>query len=107
MISPVSQRASSEGSGTGALFQLWFAANAPRNYREAIEIVEHSPFPTFQRELLERGILIQPPQEGLFLLSAAHSDDDIDLTLERATEAMPAVALAVAEGRVGPRGAVR
>ena len=78
-----------------------------RNYREAIAIVEQSPFPTFQRELLERGILIQPPQEGLFLLSAAHSDDDVELTLERAAEAMPAVALAIAEGRVGPRGAVR
>jgi glutamate-1-semialdehyde 2,1-aminomutase len=94
-------------TGTGAMFQLWFAATPPTNYREAIEIVEHSPFPTFQRELLDRGILIQPPQEGLFLPSSAHTDDDIQLTLERAAEAMPAVALARAEGRVGPRGAVR
>ncbi len=91
-------------SGTGALFQLWFAASPPRNYREAIAIVEQSPFPTFQRELLERGILIQPPQEGLFLLSAAHSDDDVDLTLERAAEAMPAVALADRRGSRRPPG---
>jgi glutamate-1-semialdehyde 2,1-aminomutase len=94
-------------SGTGALFQLWFAPSPPRTYREAIAIVEQSPFPTLQRELLERGILLQPPQEGLFLLSAAHTDDDVELTFERAAEAMPAVAAAVAEGRVGPRGEVR
>jgi glutamate-1-semialdehyde 2,1-aminomutase len=94
-------------SGTGAMFQLWFAESPPTNYREAIAIVEQSPFPTFQRELLERGILIQPPQEGLFLPSAAHTDDDVDLTLQRAAEAMPAVVQAVAEGRIGPRGAVR
>jgi glutamate-1-semialdehyde aminotransferase len=89
------------------MFQLWFAETPPTNYREAIAIVEQSPFPTFQRELLERGILIQPPQEGLFLPSAAHTDDDVDLTLQRAAEAMPAVVQAVAEGRIGPRGAVR
>ena len=94
-------------SGTGALFQLWFAADPPSSYREAIAIVEQSPFPTFQRELLDRGILIQPPQEGLFLISAAHSDDDVDVTLQRAAEAMPAVAVARSEGRVGPRGEVR
>jgi glutamate-1-semialdehyde 2,1-aminomutase len=94
-------------SGTGALFQLWFAETPPTNYREAIAIVEQSPFPTFQRELLERGILFQPPQEGLVLPSAAHTDEDVERTLERAAEAMPAVVEAVSEGRVGPRGAVR
>ncbi len=94
-------------SGTGALFQVWFAARPPRTYREAIAIVEHSPFPTFQRELLERGILLQPPQEGLFLPSCAHTDDDGEQTRRAAAEAMPAVAHAVAEGRVGPRGEVR
>jgi glutamate-1-semialdehyde aminotransferase len=52
-------------------------------------------------------VLIQPPQEGLFLTSGAHTDDDIDETLERVREAMPAVANAVAEGRVGPTGGVR
>ena len=96
-------------SGTGALFQLWFAAEPPTNYREAIAIVEQSPFPTFQRELLDRGILIQPPQEGLFLISAAHSDDDVDVTLQRAAEAMPAVALARSggPGRSARRGSMR
>ncbi len=52
-------------------------------------------------------MLIQPPQEGLFFLSGAHTDADIDRTLEAAAEAMPAVAAAAERGDVGPRGGVR
>lgn len=94
-------------SGVGALFQLWFAAEPPRNYREVVRLAERSPFSTLYAELLERGVLIQPPQEGLFLTSGAHTDEDIEETLERVREAMPAVADAIAEGRVGPTGGVR
>src|SRR5207245_6621175 len=63
-------------SGVGAMFQLWFSPQPPTGYREAYEVVQSSPFFTLYRELRARGILIQPPQEGLFLLSAAHTDDD-------------------------------
>lgn len=94
-------------TGVGALFQLWFAPNPPTGYREAVMLAETSPFPTLYRELLEHGVLIQPPQEGLFLTSGAHDDDDIEETLARARAVMPAVATAVAEGRVGPTGGVR
>jgi glutamate-1-semialdehyde 2,1-aminomutase len=94
-------------SGVGAMFQLWFAPEPPRTYREALTIVGSSPFPTLYAELLERGVIIQPPQEGLFMLSGAHDNDDIDRTLAAAQEAMPSVAAAVAEGRVGPTGGVR
>ncbi len=52
-------------------------------------------------------MIIQPPQEGLFLISAAHTDEDVDQTLEVAREVMPLVARAAAEGRVGPTGGVR
>ena len=94
-------------SGVGALFQLWFAAAPPRDYRSLIPLVEQSPFPVLHSELLERGILIQPQQESLFLLSAAHTDADVELTLARAAESMPAVVQAVEDGRVGPKGGVR
>jgi glutamate-1-semialdehyde 2,1-aminomutase len=94
-------------AGVGPLFQLWFAPEPPNDYREAIRSAASSPFPTLYAELLERGVLIQPPQEGLVFTSAAHTDEDIELTLERARAAMPAVANAVAEGRVGPTGGVR
>jgi glutamate-1-semialdehyde aminotransferase len=57
--------------------------------------------------MLERRIVLQPPQEGLFLMSSAHTDEDVELTLEAAAAAMPAVAQAIEEGRVGPVGGVR
>ncbi len=94
-------------SGTGAMFQLWFQPEPPAGYRQAHDVVAQSPFPTLYAELRERGVLIQPPQEGLFFLSGAHTDADIDRTLEAAADAMPAVAAAAERGDVGPRGGVR
>lgn len=94
-------------SGVGALFQLWFSAAPPSDYREAHAIAAESPFFTLYRELRDRGVLIQPPQEGLFLSSGAHTDADIDRTLEAAADAMPAVADAKADGSVGPMGGLR
>jgi glutamate-1-semialdehyde 2,1-aminomutase len=94
-------------SGVGALFQLWFSGEPPRDHREALGVTAKSPFPTLYAEFLERGVIIQPPQEGLFLISAAHTDEDVDQTLEVAREVMPLVARAAAEGRVGPTGGVR
>ena len=94
-------------SGVGALFQLWFSPEPPNDYREANAIVAGSPFFALYRELRDRGVLIQPPQEGLWLMSGAHTDADIDRTLEAAADAMPAVAAALAEGSVGPMGGLR
>lgn len=94
-------------SGTGAMFQLWFASDPPRDYRRAHAVIAASPFATLHAELRERGVLIQPPQEGLWLTSGAHTDADVDRTLEAAAEAMPAVAAAAERGEVGPRGGVR
>jgi glutamate-1-semialdehyde 2,1-aminomutase len=94
-------------SGVGALFQLWFAPQPPADYREAHAIASASPFFTLYRELRDRGVLIQPPQEGLWLSSGAHTDADIDRTLEAAADAMEAVAAAKAAGRVGPMGGLR
>lgn len=94
-------------SGVGALFQLWFSAQPPRDYREAHAIAAESPFFALYSELRERGVLIQPPQEGLWLTSGAHTDADIDRTLDAAADAMPAVATALAAGSVGPMGGLR
>jgi glutamate-1-semialdehyde 2,1-aminomutase len=95
-------------TGVGSLFQPWFGSDVkPTDYRTSQVLVEGSPFPTFFRELLERRVLVQPPQEGLFLMSAAHTDEDVDVTLERVADAMGAVAQALRDGRVGPTGGVR
>ena len=95
-------------TGVGSLFQLWLGSSEPpTDYRSAQALVAASPFTTFRNEMLERRIIIQPPQEGLFLISAAHSDQDVELTLAAATDVMPAVAAAIAAGEVGPGGGVR
>jgi glutamate-1-semialdehyde 2,1-aminomutase len=94
-------------SGVGAMFQLWFAGEIPTDYRSANPVVQQSPFFALYRQLRERGVLIQPPQEGLFLLSAAHTDDVVDRTLAVAREVMPDVAAAKSRGEVGPMGGLR
>jgi glutamate-1-semialdehyde 2,1-aminomutase len=94
-------------TGVGSMFQLWFGDPPPTDYRSAQRLVQSSPFPAFFEEMLRRKVLLQPPQEGLFLISGAHTDEDIAWTLVLAEEAMPAVADAVREGRVGPTGGVR
>jgi glutamate-1-semialdehyde 2,1-aminomutase len=94
-------------AGVGSMFQLWFGSPAPTDYRSSQTLVQSSPFPRFFAEMLRRKVLLQPPQEGLFLISGAHTDEDIALTLARAEEAMPAVSDDVREGRVGPTGGVR
>lgn len=94
-------------TGTGPMFQLWFSAAPPSGYRDAQDVVARSPFPTFQREMLDRGVLLQPPQEGLFLSSGAHGPTETEETLAAASEVMPLVAAAIAEGHVGPSGGVR
>ncbi len=94
-------------SGVGGMFQLWFSAAPPRDYREAYAIAQASPFFAMHVNLRANGILTQPPQEGLFLSSGAHTDDDIDRTLEAAGDAMRAAAEALHRGDVGPKGGLR
>jgi hypothetical protein len=50
---------------------------------------------------------LQPPQEGLFLSSGAHTGADTDEVLDVAREVMPIVADAIEKGEVGPVGGVR
>jgi glutamate-1-semialdehyde 2,1-aminomutase len=94
-------------TGVGSMFQLWLGGPAPTDYRSGQALVATSPFPVFFTEMLEQRVIVQPPQEGLFLMSGAHSDDDVDRTLEAAAAVMPAVARAAEAGRTGPAGGVR
>ena len=94
-------------SGVGAMFQLWFSPAPPGDYREAHAIAARSPFFALHAYLRAHGVLIQPPQEGLFLTSAAHTDEHVDQTLAVAADAMGAVAAAVDRGDVGAKGGLR
>lgn len=72
------------------MFQLWFCepAELPQDYRAAVPILKRSPFPTFWEGLMERGVLVQPRQDNLFLLSLAHTEVDIQKTLQAAEDTL-------------------
>ena len=77
-------------SGVGAMFQPWFCEpdELPADYRAAVPILKRSPFPTLWQGLMERGILVQPHQDNLFLLSTAHTEKDVQKTLQAAEDAL-------------------
>ena len=87
--------------------QLWFSPRPPRDLSRGSGDRGAQPLLTLYREFRERGVIIQPPQEGLLLRLGRHTTPDIERTIEIAREVMPAVARAAAEGRVGPHGGVR
>jgi len=75
-------------SGVGALFQVWFAERAPKDYREALPIMENNPYMSWWAGLISRGLLVQPGQDKLWLISGAHSGGDVDETLAKAEDAL-------------------
>jgi glutamate-1-semialdehyde 2,1-aminomutase len=48
-------------------------------------------FATFFNEMLKRGIFLPPSQFEAFFVSAAHTDDDIDNTINAARESLQAI----------------
>jgi len=73
-------------SGVGGMFQLWFCSpdELPTDYRSAVPILKRSPYAAFWKGLMQRGILVQPRQDNLFLLSCVHSEEDIQAALSAA-----------------------
>jgi glutamate-1-semialdehyde 2,1-aminomutase len=67
--------------GDGPVFSLAFAAEAPRNYRETLG-AQSTSYSDFALALLDEGVLVLP--DGRWYLSFAHSDEDIDETLDAA-----------------------
>jgi glutamate-1-semialdehyde 2,1-aminomutase len=74
--------------GMGPVFQVWFTRTPIRNYRDAVRHADMAAFRVWWEEMLVRGVLFHPgPLENLFL-SFAHTDEDIDRTLEAAAQAV-------------------
>ena len=56
-------------------------------------------FAAFFREMLSRGVLLAPSQFEALFVSSAHTDEDVDRTVELCRESLAAVrASAVAAG---------
>ena len=68
------------GQGTGGLFCVSFQGHEIWDMRDAFTNVGERYF-LFRRLLLDRGIHIFPTEKGLWYISAAHTDEDIEQTL--------------------------
>ena len=76
--------------GTGAMFGLSFCDHEIYDMRDAFANVNERYF-IFRRLLLDRGIHIFPTEKGLWYISSAHSDEDVEQTLRAADEAFAAM----------------
>lgn len=82
-----------EGSvvGMGPVYQVWFADAEIHNYRDAARHSRPDIFRIWWEEMLERGVLFHPGHLENLFVSFAHSDADIDMTLERADASLDAL----------------
>jgi glutamate-1-semialdehyde 2,1-aminomutase len=77
--------------GMGPVYQVWFADAEIHNYRDAARHARPDLFRLWWEEMLERGVLFHPGHLENLFLSFAHSDADIEATLERADASLDAV----------------
>jgi glutamate-1-semialdehyde 2,1-aminomutase len=77
--------------GLGPVFQVWFSDAPIRNYRDAARHASAEQFRVWFEEMLDRGILFHPGHFENLFLSFAHDAEDIDATLERASDSFDAV----------------
>ncbi|USQ73756.1 aminotransferase class III-fold pyridoxal phosphate-dependent enzyme (plasmid) [Roseomonas mucosa] len=77
-------RAPAHVVGLGPVFQLWFSREPIRNYRDAARHADHDAFRHWWEGMLERGVLFHPGAYENLFVSFAHTEDDVDRTLEAA-----------------------
>ena len=70
--------------GLGPVLQVWFAEHPIRNYRDAARYASHERFRVWWKGMLDRGVLFHPGAFENLFVSFAHTDEDIDATLEAA-----------------------
>lgn len=75
----------------GSMMTLFFRPEPPANYAEARES-DTSAFAKFHAAMLQRGIMLPPSQFETWFVSAAHSEAEIDATVNAAHEALFEVA---------------
>ncbi len=74
----------------GSLLTLFFARGPVRNYADAKKS-DTARFAAFFQEMLARGIFLPPSQFEALFVSAAHTDAEIDRTIEAANESLRAI----------------
>jgi len=69
-----------------SLFSVFISAGEVTNYQQAKES-DHAKYAQFFHGMLDRGIYLPPSGYEAWFLSTAHTDVDIDRTLECVSEA--------------------
>jgi glutamate-1-semialdehyde 2,1-aminomutase len=77
----------------GSLMTLFFTSQRIQDYAGAKKS-DTARFGAFFRAMLDRGVLLAPSQFEALFVSAAHTDADIDATVQAARESLRAVASA-------------
>ena len=75
--------------GLGTVFQVWMGTDQPiRNWRDAQRLADEALFTRWWQGMMARGVLFHPEQFENLFVSMAHTDADIDRTLEAAEGAL-------------------
>jgi glutamate-1-semialdehyde 2,1-aminomutase len=74
--------------GVGPMFQLWLSETPITNYREAAPHLDSPRSAALVRAMIERGVLAHPSNIELWFVSTAHTDADVDTTLQAFEEAV-------------------
>jgi len=77
--------------GAGPVSQIWFQEKPIANYREGAASKSQAIHPLFIHELYKRGVMVNPSQYGVWYISTAHTEQDIDFAVEAARGALRAV----------------
>jgi glutamate-1-semialdehyde 2,1-aminomutase len=77
--------------GVGPVFQIWFADQPIRNYRDAARHANHDAFRLWWEGMLNRGVLFHPGAYENLFLSFAHTHDDVAFTLDAARSTLEAM----------------
>jgi len=70
--------------GVGPVSQVWFAKRPIRNYRDAARYAHHDLFRLWWEGMLEHDVLFHPGAFENLFVSFAHSDEDVERTLQAA-----------------------
>ena len=67
----------------------WFFSNSPVTDYDTAKLSDTKAFGRFFHAMLERGIYLPPSQFEALFVSTAHTDADIERTLQAARESFP------------------
>jgi len=70
--------------GVGPVLQVWFSEHPIHNYRDAAQYASHEKFRSWWEGMFDRGVLFHPHAYENLFVSFAHTDDDIEKTLDAA-----------------------